>query len=306
MFPDNDWYGHRTILHKYLGQKDKKIFASLQHGWISQYIKIKHSRSFYPRICWSKNNISESVNRNNKDIIAIGAPFLYLCKFMKKKIKKDRGTLIFLPHSTQDTHANIDHKKFAMSITKKFKKPYTFCFYYYDYKKKNIIEYIKNKWRVICCVKNRNDKNALYRLYNEINDHQHIVCGELNTALFYGMYLKKKTTVLLDGNLGCANYDKIYKKQLNLYKKHYPELFKNFLNPKKGYELSKKELGFSAMKNNYELEKILGCKSIIKKVLSSISAFLYDLKYGRELRQGLDLPDLKLIKYIAKSDNCRL
>lgn len=85
MFPDNNWYGQRGILHKYLGQKDKKIFGSLQHGWISQYINIKHNKSFYKRICWSENNMSKSVNRNNQNIEAIGAPFLYLCKFIKKK-----------------------------------------------------------------------------------------------------------------------------------------------------------------------------------------------------------------------------
>ena len=39
MFPDNNWYGHRYILLKYLGIKDKEIFGSLQHGWISQYLK---------------------------------------------------------------------------------------------------------------------------------------------------------------------------------------------------------------------------------------------------------------------------
>ena len=39
MFPDNNWYGHRYILLQYLKKKDKEIFASLQHGWISQYLK---------------------------------------------------------------------------------------------------------------------------------------------------------------------------------------------------------------------------------------------------------------------------
>ena len=35
MYPDNNWYGHRYILNKYCNCLDKPIFATLQHGWIS-------------------------------------------------------------------------------------------------------------------------------------------------------------------------------------------------------------------------------------------------------------------------------
>ena len=33
MFEDNNWYGHRFILLKYLGLKDRNIYAQIQHGW---------------------------------------------------------------------------------------------------------------------------------------------------------------------------------------------------------------------------------------------------------------------------------
>ena len=39
MFPDNNWYGHRKILLRYLKIKDQNIFVSLQHGWQSQFLK---------------------------------------------------------------------------------------------------------------------------------------------------------------------------------------------------------------------------------------------------------------------------
>ena len=28
-----NWYGHRFILLKYLGLKDRNIYAQIQHGW---------------------------------------------------------------------------------------------------------------------------------------------------------------------------------------------------------------------------------------------------------------------------------
>ena len=37
MFVDNNWYGHRSILAKYCGIKDKAIWGSIQHGVYLDY-----------------------------------------------------------------------------------------------------------------------------------------------------------------------------------------------------------------------------------------------------------------------------
>ena len=90
MFPDNNWYGQRYILMQYLGVVDREIFASLQHGWISQFNNpnYKKKRLFYPLLFWSKHCVDFYNKKKNYKVYSIGAPFLYLCKIFDKKKNK--------------------------------------------------------------------------------------------------------------------------------------------------------------------------------------------------------------------------
>ena len=88
MLPDNNWYGHRKILLKYLGEKDKEIFAWIQHGWQPQILggMPRNLKSkIYPLFFWSKFN-RRFYSKNIKSF-TIGSPFLYLCKILEKKKK---------------------------------------------------------------------------------------------------------------------------------------------------------------------------------------------------------------------------
>jgi hypothetical protein len=305
MLPDNNWYGHRYILLKYLNIKDKNIFASLQHGWRSQYLKspFPKKKTFYPALKWSKDSSKEKNLKN----YYIGSPFLYLCKLINDKKKKgnffnkSQGTLVFPAHSSQDLKQTTNYNLLIKNVKKSFKGPYTVCFYYYDLNKNNISLFLKKGWRVICCVKNKTDKYSLYRLHKEINKHQNIVCGEFNTALFYSMYLKKKTKVLLNSNERFLKYDKEEKNLIKKYKNNYPELFKKFLSPEKGRILAEKELGYKFMKSRKELARLLKAKSLILSLVSKIFAYAYDLKYGFGIRKGKDLSKKNLKKYINKA-----
>ena len=166
MFPDNNWYGHRYILLKYLGIKDKEIFGSLQHGWISQYLKKKnYINKIYPIFCWSKKNKQFYNNDYKSNVISIGSPFLYLCKMMKKRYKliksEPKGTLVFPTHSSQDLEHLTDHELLIKNVQKDFKGPYTVCFYYYDLNKKDVDLYKKKSWNVLVVLEVK-QKNLLY------------------------------------------------------------------------------------------------------------------------------------------------
>ena len=56
MFPDNNWYGHRKILLRYLKIKDQNIFASLQHRWQSRFLEPSYIRK-YPTLCSNQKKI---------------------------------------------------------------------------------------------------------------------------------------------------------------------------------------------------------------------------------------------------------
>ena len=42
----------------------------------------------------------------------------------------------------------------------------------------------------------------------EINKNNTVICSEFTTALFYAMYLKKKTKVIIGKNLIIGKYEK--------------------------------------------------------------------------------------------------
>ena len=314
MLPDNNWYGHKSILLNYLGLKQKKIFASLMHGWVSdyhfQFIK-KKKTNFFPYLVWSKKIEDFYLKRNIKNVISIGAPFLYLCKIYSDKLKKihiknslPKGLIFFPPHSSQDYKPNIDHKKFIEKIIKINKGPYTVCLYYYDFKSDVIAIYKRYNWRIVCCVKNRTDPYSLYNLYKEISLHEYVVSGELNSPLFYSMYLKKKTRVMLIANKSKNKLDQMTSRInfiIKYYKKKYPDLFKRFFPVKKAFKLSRIELGENSLKSKKKLKKILGLNSVLKIFLANFFSILYDVKYGANLRKGKDLSNKQLRKYIAVS-----
>ena len=55
--------------------------------------------------------------------------------------------------------------------------------------------------------------------------------------------------------------------------------------------------------NYKKIKEILGHTSIIKRFFAEVFAFLYDCKYGKELRQGIDQSKSKLAKYKLTSLN---
>ena len=307
MFPDNNWYGHKYILSKYINAKEEYIFGSLQHGWISQFDNPYYENKirFYPLLFWSKHIEDFYKFKKKTNVYSIGAPFLYLCEIFNKKNtnKSSKGTLVFPTHSSQDLKQKTNHYLLIEDIEKKHDGPYTICFYYYDLNSKDIEIYKKKNWRVVCCTRGRTDKFSLYRQFLEISKHDTIVCGELCSPLFYGMYLKKKTRISFNSNERNKHYQDKEKKMVESYRKYYPQLFDGFLTPEEGYVLGKKELGFECLKSREDLKKILGYNSHFKKLISKLFSRVYDFKFGPELRRGKDLSKKKLNLYKTSAFN---
>ena len=111
------------------------------------------------------------------------------------------------------------------------------------------------------------------------------------------MYLKKETSVHFNSNERLNNYTVQEKDMVKSYNKIYPNLFNGVLPAEQGYFLSLKELGFDCIKSKTQLKKILGFNSITKQILCNLYSKIYDMKYGKELRQGLDLNEENLKKY---------
>lgn len=295
MKSDNNWYGHRSIFSEYIDQKNKPAFSTIQHGFLNKYYLLKNNTlpkiKSIPYLCW---NLETKVMYNKlgfNNVHIIGAPFIYLSKMIKlKKRKVSNKVLFFPPHNTVDHKIHdLNHLDLAKKLLKIYKKKsITVCLYYSDYKNKKIVDLYKKKSFKVISIVSRNNNNSLKNLYKEIYQNDFVVVCDISSVLLYSMFLKKKVKVLLKNN----NETYLTKKIINdenftfYFKKKYPSLFKKELDPKKGYLIACKYLGYKYLRSKDELKSLLGWDNKIKMFLAKIFTFYYDIMLSKEFRLG--------------------
>jgi len=294
MYFDNNWYGNRFILSKYLKVRDRPVFASIQHGYLffgkNNFYK-KRKISLSPWLVWNKFIARKLRKDGHKNIVVIGSPFLYLHQLLKYKKVKPRGTLIIPSKSAYEIDMVVDYEKLYRFVKKKFNGPYTIMVGYHDLKR---VALIKNKYTDLEFVTSgdRLDKFFTFNLYNYINKSEKVLHFYLGSPLFYSIFLKKKTfyfnkrfVTSLKGK--GVNFDN--KTELELLKKEDLELvnkvkdeinldFKN-LNSSENYKKVKLALGYNYLKNKKSLFRILGLNSKIKLFFAFFFTFIFKLKY---------------------------
>lgn len=294
MMLDNNWYGHRYILSKYCEIKDNYAFSSIQHGWSPEYNAGKVSKRkypFYPFLCWS-NKVKKQLELNGvKNVIDIGAPYLYLCELVDKNKFKPAGTIYYPSHNTVTIKdVIINHLEIIKKIENLFDPPFTVSIYYADANMGDIETFKKRGWKVVISGE-RNDKEALHKVYDNLSKHENVILTEISTIMFYALYGKKKVRLIKNletGNLtdireNLSNNYVLYEKQ---FLKKYPTILTSSLDIELGYEIAKDELGFSSMKNKDDLKKVLGWDSKFKTMIAYLISKLFDLKYSKKVRIG--------------------
>ena len=301
MYLDNNWYGDRFILSKYCKLKDRPAFASIQHG----HITIKNYKSnkpfgsrkisYSPWLVWN-NKISNFAKRNKlKNIIPIGAIFLYLEKVYNfQNYKKSKGTIIFPFLSHPEERMYNDYEKIIRYLKKNFSPPYTISISKFEMKMK------KKKIKNVNFINYgyRGNKYYLKNLYKSISKHENLVVTYPGSPLIYGLYLKKK--VFLTKNYFLHNLKKEKKLNLNFTRKTSIEDLKNYgintknLNTQKNYKSIKKMIGTNFLKTPEQLKKILGWDSNLKSILAIFFSIVIDVKeniingigYSKLIRMG--------------------
>jgi hypothetical protein len=292
MYPDNNWYGHRSVLADYCETKDTNAFASIQHGVLLFYLTKRLGRrsiNLTPFLCWNKNIELWCLRHNYTNVISIGSPFIYLhLMHSKKKIiikKKKRNVILFPSHSNVEENRDFNFNLLIEHIEKRYDPPYTVCFFYKDLNKNNKSLFLRKNWKIKCNGNSQN-KNFLKNLYQNLIDHNIVVCNEVSSTLFYSLFLEKKTSLVYKikkkkifyiSSLPKVAFKKEqYIKFMNRY-----NFLKNskFIDKRLGKILADRVLGLQSIKNKEELKIHLGWNSRIKIFISRLFAFIIDLKY---------------------------
>lgn len=280
MFIDNNWYSHRKILANYCNIKDKPAYASIQHGWfriLDQEIKsLKVSK--IPKstfLCWSKR-MEEIYKKNNpnKNIVAIGAPFIYLYDDNKPDIKIERNVLVFPPHTgeLENKPSNFTkHKELINHVSNLYTGPYSACLFYQDMKKDIIKIYKEKNWKIFCCGDRKNLK-FLENFIKIVSLHENIIVCEMTSAYLYALYMKKDVKIINEFNKTYVHRN-VHGQEIDedswiVYKDLYPFLSSNNFEEKIKY--AKLELGCENKKTKTEIIKLMGWDSFLKSFLSKL------------------------------------
>jgi hypothetical protein len=299
MYPDNSWYSHRIVLSRYCNiNPDRHIFGGVLHGFVPLYSRLKRKYkiivgkrkfSIAPFFFWNRRQLQQAQKKGLKNVYAIGAQFLYLCKLKKKNLEKKCGTLVMPLKTSPDFKSIFADDKLLNFVEKRFLKPYIICVGADDYKlfsKK--IKKRKKEWKVVTCGE-RTDPRFLFRLYKFISNTDSVIATFAGSVVLYSMFMKKKTYVI--------DYYKQNNKKVLFHPNYYPEHlealkdFKKFginiknLNDKNNYKGVLEILGYNCLKTPRELKILLGWDSIIKLFFSKLFAIIYDLIKGKDLRK---------------------
>ena len=301
MFIDNNWYGNRFIISRYCRLKDKVALASIQHGLIVPKIGKKYyERTFqcFPWLVWNKEFKKNAEKYNQRNIVSIGAPFIYLNKILKNKKTKPKGTLIIPSKSSPESEQFVDYEKLISFVKKKFNKPYTILIGYEDLKTIYKIRHNFKDCRFFTCG-NRSNKFFTDNLYNVINKHHTVSIFYVGSPILYSLFLKKKTYFFFNRfykdvggkknikeklvRTSHKNHVKIIleedKDLVNLMEKNYNLNFNN-LNTITNQKNAAIALGYDSLKKRNELINLLGWNNKLKYLIGCILNIIMKLKYN--------------------------
>ncbi len=283
MFKDINWYGQLNILCKYLNTKPEIPFASIQHGYITEkdlkQSKVRNLR-FIPFLVWNKKMQTYLNLKNDRNVKIIGAPFIYITKIKKIKMKP-KGTLLMFIHSENTLKQKFISEKILQKIKKNYPSPHTISLFHNDFNKNSIKYYEKYGFKVVTFGP-RTDKNHLEKLYKSLKSTNYFITDYVGSSFYYALFLKKKTKLIKSHYKFevSSKERKFYNKFLKNLDKERDNLLKKysrskFIPIKDGYKIACKELGYKYLKEKKDLFKILGLDSYLKKYLA---LFLYKIR----------------------------
>jgi hypothetical protein len=249
--PPNDWYGHASILKKFLGLPESYQFKfSLEHGVVlSDYVNpLDLEVDFQSIITFSK--FREQILKKYKPyIFSIGPRIHYAPHYLsEKKLHEEKKRLgktllVFPSHSTLELDAHYDIEKFCGQIRDLGKKYQSIrvCLYWKDILKGYAKIY--TKWGFECVTAGHIlDPNFLPRLKSIIYLSDFTFSNDAGTHIGYCIYLDKPHLISHQPHNFTGRNSEVKLAKRIYHDKPYIEVIKNFSKYQANITSSQKEI----------------------------------------------------------------
>lgn len=288
---ENRFYGHIHVLAKYCGLSDVPwLNGYLQHGWNATdgFGNYLGSKRLADKFVWSKRceNVIKSNGVNN--VIAIGAPWIYLDEsYPQNKDSKKEGVIVYPAHNSVGSNIGDTSLEYAIYLKNKYGST-TVVLHKYDYLNQKIVKNYQNEGHTVTWHGNGTpwekdfDPNFLIKQKKLLNEHEIVVSNVMSTAILYGLSLGLDVELggPFDGSI--TNKDDLAS-QIGDGKINWNN---QVLNKNK---LWQDELGFNLKKDSTELLQILNWDNLNKKRVSFLIKRAIDIFTGTNKKVTLNV-----------------
>jgi hypothetical protein len=297
---NNEFYGHAALLADYCGLKIRPpIRGLLQHGWSlgPGFALVDGEGNWLDRRSrlhvWNPENAACCRESGYDDVRTIGAPLSYLPPASGGRVA-ERGSLLLFPSHSVDSEPFIEDgaKLFSRYLTEIEEvvsdfSSITVCLYYREYDDVRIRRLLEDRGMAVTTLGHRDETAGfVHRFRNLVLHHEYVSTNSYSTALFYSLYLGRKTFVhgrYFANRLtrGKTDWDTIHE----IMTARYPQLLWENFNDTAHREIGEKELGAEFRRKPRELRSALGWNS--HQLLQTLGRRVSDAIIGRLRRAGM-------------------
>ena len=270
---DNMYYGHYDIFKVYTKSfLPFKINGEVQHGWAGKnsgipiiHEKLSKGPTHKRYYVFNETNKKKCNDIGYKNVIAIGAPFIYLNDIYKPNIEYHPNSLILFPFHSTEWEPFTDPVKYYKEYLDELKEVITsfervtVSLYYLEYDNIKIRKIFESKGINVITMGSRNyNPKFLFNFIDIVRKHEYVCSDTFSSAIFYSLFLKKKVFLFIGGMKNSNHYGNDFISRNLTYSKKYPGLLWNDFNHESHFYISHNELGLKHKKSPKELSLLFG------------------------------------------------
>ena len=205
---ENEMYGHASVFRKYCSRRfTTPIPGLVQHGWsygpgiasvnFDHFTENPSHRAFV----WNQRNAADCHGVGLDRVRAIGAPLLYLPRDTVPEAASEPGSLLLFPSHSCEWEPYVDSAEEIFGTYFDQMKPVlsefssiTVCLYWREYEIRALRNLIHHRGFHVTTLGHRDgNPDFLYRLRKLVLEHEYVSTNSFSTALFYSLFLNRKT-----------------------------------------------------------------------------------------------------------------
>ncbi len=266
---ENGYYGHGKILREYAGVRlPYRINGSIQHGWhegagIYSAPEKDTDELFGKRYyVWTTDNVLAARERGFRNVVALGAPFIYMPP-MPCIEPKPSSLILFLGHGSEWEPLNdpiADYRRFFEThaeILAGFSNV-TISLYWLEYENKDLVRYLERLGLKVVTMGHRDNNPAfLDNFRRHVSEHEFFGSNYYFTATFYALHMGMKTFVLpSDFDLNWSDFRPRMDAVQETMIERYPQLLYSNFNGECHRWISDYELGVEYKRSPKDLRRM--------------------------------------------------